>query len=151
MDYDQHNPENSNFPYNLNQSNQNQNNIDNIEKINNTLDDNYKKYIMNKNQKVQYTLDIDSSREEINSKEEIIQTKDEEEIENLGTGKFRFLNTITEQEDNKKEKELNDEKQDYIITVNSYLLLKNIKKILYCKYNIIKKYFFNFYFFVNNS
>ena len=115
MDYDQHNPENSNFPYNLNQSNQNQNNIDNIEKINNTLDDNYKKYIMNKNQKVQYTLDIDSSREEINSKEEIIQTKDEEEIENLGTGKFRFLNTITEQEDNKKEKELNDEKQDYII------------------------------------
>ena len=115
MDYDQHNPENSNFPYNLNQSNQNQNNIDNIEKINNTLDDNYKKYIMNKNQKVQYTLDIDSSREEINSKEEIIQTKDEEEIEHLGTGKFRFLNTITEQEYNKKEKELNDEKRDYII------------------------------------
>ena len=115
MDYDQHNPENSNFPYNLNQSNQNQNNMDNIEKINNTLDDNYKKYIMNKNQKVQYTLDIDSSREEINSKEEIIQTKDEEEIEHLGTGKFRFLNTITEQEDNKKEKELNDKKRDYII------------------------------------
>jgi len=115
MDYDQHNPDISNFPYNLNQSNQNQNNMDNIEKINYTLDDNYKKYIMNKNQKVQYTLDIDSSREEINSKEEIIQTKDEEEIEHLGTGKFRFLNTIREQEDNKKEKELNDEKRDYII------------------------------------
>ena len=115
MDYDQLYPENSNIPFNLNQSNQNQNKLDNIEKINNSIDNNNKKYIINKNQKTQYTLDIDSSREEINSKEEIIQTKDEEEIEHLGTGKFRFLNTITEQEDNKKEKELNDEKQDYII------------------------------------
>jgi len=115
MDYEQLYPENSNIPFNLNQSNQNQNKLDNIEKINNSIDNNNKKYIINKNQKMQYTLDIDSSREEINSKEEIIQTKDEEEIENLGTGKFRFLNTITEQEDNKKEKELNDEKQDYII------------------------------------
>ena len=115
MDYDQHNPDISNFPYNLNQSNQNQNKLDNIEKINNSIDNNNKKYIINKNQKMQYTLDIDSSREEINSKEEIIQTKDEEEIEHLGTGKFRFLNTIREQEDNKKEKELNDEKRDYII------------------------------------
>ena len=116
MDYDQYNPEeNSNFPYNLSQSNQNQNNFDNIEKINNSIDGNYKKYTENKNQKMQYTLDIDSSREEINSREEIIQTKDEEEIEHLGTGKFRFLNNINEQEDNKKEKELNDKKQDYIV------------------------------------
>ena len=116
MDYDQYNPEeNSNFPYNLSQSNQNQNNFDNIEKINNSIDGNYKKYTENKNQKMQYTLDIDSSREEINSREEIIQTKDEEEIEHLGTGKFRFLNNINEQEDNKKEKEQNDKKQDYIV------------------------------------
>ena len=116
MDYDQYNPEeNSNFPYNLSQSNQNQNNFDNIEKINNSIDGNYNKYTENKNQKMQYTLDIESSREEINSREEIIQTKDEEEIEHLGTGKFRFLNNINEQEDNKKEKELNDKKQDYIV------------------------------------
>ena len=108
MDYVQYNPENSNIPFNLSQSNQNRNNLDNIEKINNSIDDNYKKYVMNKNQKMQYTLDIDSSREEINSKEEIIQTKDDEEIEHLGTGRFRFLNNITEQEDNKKDKELND-------------------------------------------
>ena len=115
MDYVQYNPENSNIPFNLSQLSQNQNNLDNIEKINNSIDDNYKKYIMNNNQKMQYTLDIDSSREEINSKEEIIQTKDEEEIEHLGTGKFRFLNTITEQEDSKKERDLNDEKKDYIV------------------------------------
>ena len=116
MDYDQYNPEeNSNFPYNLSQSNQNQNNFDNIEKINNSIDGNYNKYTENENQKMQYTLDIESSREEINSREEIIQTKDEEEIEHLGTGKFRFLNNINEQEDNKKEKEQNDKKQDYIV------------------------------------
>ena len=115
MDYCQYNPQNFKYPFNLSQSNQNQNNLDNIEKVNNSIDDNYKKYIMNKNSKMQYTLDIDSSREEIHSKEEIIQTKDEEEIEHLGTGKFRLLNTITEQEDNKNEKELNDEKQDYIV------------------------------------
>ena len=116
MNYDQYNPEeNSNFPYNLPLSNQNQNNMDNIETINNSIDGNYKKYIMNKNKKMQYTLDIDSSREEINSKEEIIQTKEEEEIKHLGTGKFRFLNSITEQEDNKKELGLNDGKQDYIV------------------------------------
>jgi len=115
MDYDQYNPENSNFQDNLNQSNQDQNNLDNITKINNSLDENNKKYIMNKNQKMKYTLDIDASREEINSKEEIIQTKDEEEIEHLDTGKFRFLNTISDKEDNKKEKDVNDEKQDYIV------------------------------------
>ena len=117
MNYDQYNPEeNSNFPYNLPLSNQNQNNMDNIETINNSIDGNYKKYIMNKNQKMQYTLDIDSSREEINSKEEIIQAKEEEEeIKHLGTGKFRFLNSITEQEDNKKELGLNDGKKDYIV------------------------------------
>ena len=114
MDYNHYDPENTN-PYYLSQSNQNQNNLDNIQKINNSIDDNYKKYVMNNNQKMQYTLDIDSSREEINSKEEIIQTKDEEEIEHLGTGKFRLLNTITEQEDNKKEMPSNDEKQDYIV------------------------------------
>ena len=114
MDYVQYNTENSNFPYNLSQSNQNQINLDNIEKINNSINDNYKKYIMNNNQKIQNTLDIDSSREEINSKEEIIQTKDEEEeIDHLGSGKFRFLNTFSEKENNKKEIEMNDEKQDY--------------------------------------
>ena len=115
MDYDEYNPENSNFPINLSKSNQNHNNLDNIEKINNSIDDNYNKYIMNKNQKTNCSLDMDSSREEINSKEEIIQTKDDEEIEHLGTGRFRFLNNITEQEDNKKDKELNDGKQDYIV------------------------------------
>ena len=55
MDYEQLYPENSNIPFNLNQSNQNQNKLDNIEKINNSIDINNKKYIINKNQKMQYT------------------------------------------------------------------------------------------------
>ena len=69
-----------------------------------------KNYIIENNYYNQYFLGINSPyQEEINTKEDIIQTNDEDELENLGTGKFRFINTQAEKEiKNKRNKYLND-------------------------------------------
>ena len=74
-------------------------------------------YIINKN----YLIDNNNNpyQEDINSKEEIIQTNDEDELENLGTGKFRFINT-------QAEKEINIKKRNKYINDNTNYSIENI-------------------------
>ena len=67
-------------------------------------------YLNTINPKIEYPLDLSSSQEEINSKEDIIQSKLTNEIQSVATGRFRYMNTEGEQE---KEKEtINDTQQD---------------------------------------
>ena len=47
-------------------------------------------------------LDMNTSQEEIDSKEDIIQTKNEEKKTRLSRGKFRFVNTHADKEEKKK-------------------------------------------------
>ena len=55
--------------------------------------------------KLQPSVDINSSQEDINSKEDIIQTRNEEyeNMKNSG-GKFRFINPHNDQEEKIKNK-----------------------------------------------
>ena len=114
-----YNPGNLDVNNEITKSNNYPNNLDYIQNeknMNNLLDEHFRKYLVNKCPKSKYNLDVESSEEEINTKEDIIQTKNDDEIEHISTGRFKFTYNQLEQEDiNKieKEKELNNDKNNF--------------------------------------
>ena len=117
MDYDYYNPEeNSDFPsYDLRSSNRTPENLENQDKANNIINDHFKKYLMSKNPQLQSSIEMDSSQEEeINSKEDIIQSKTDEEIEGIANNKFRYSNPKSDLDfKNDNEKESNYDQNNY--------------------------------------
>ena len=96
MNYYYYNQNNSDSPYN----------IYNISSSNNNFENN--------NYNNQDDLGLNVSQEQINSQEDIIQIKNEDEIENSGSGKYRFINIQAEKEDKMKSKnEFNNDKINY--------------------------------------
>ena len=118
MDYYYYNPDNIDLNKEISKSNNYQNNLDiiqNDDNMKNLIGEHFKKYLINKSPKIQYKLEIDSSKEGINSKEDVIKTNNDGEIQHLGTGKFRFIANQSEQNNinkNEKEKELNYDKNN---------------------------------------
>ena len=118
MDYYYYNPDNIDLNKEISKSNNYQNNLDiiqNDDNMKNLIGEHFKKYLINKSPKIQYKLEIDSSKEGINSKEDVIKTNNDGEIQHLGTGRFRFIANQSEQNNinkNEKEKELNNDKNN---------------------------------------
>ena len=91
-----------NYPYNIYNIFSPKTNSENIDK--------YKNEFINN----QEALDINMSQEEINSKEETIQLNDEDEIEEINTGKFRIFNGQVENENkNNIRNEYYNDKMNY--------------------------------------
>ena len=86
MNYYYNSQNNSDYPYDLYDKSSSKNNTE------------------NKNLNNQGDIDINTSQEEINSKEDKIKINNYDEIENSGHGKFRFINTQAEREDKIKNK-----------------------------------------------
>ena len=93
---------NSDYPYGLSSSKNNHENTEENESENNTYQNPFEKYLIQNNQKMQEYFDINSSQEEINSKEDIIETKNEDEIRHSSKGKFKYGNNKSSQEDKNK-------------------------------------------------
>lgn len=86
------------YPYEISSSKKNQENSE--ENDDNFIYENpYQKYLMEKNNRIQNGLEMNTSQEEINSKEDIIEIKNEDEIMPSDRGKFRFVNAQAGQKD----------------------------------------------------
>ena len=92
------------YPYNINDDYSSKNNYQNNEK--------YKDELFN-NQKA---LNMHLSKEETNSKDDILEINNEEETDNLGTGRFRLINTQEEKEKKIKENNENNNDEDNFST-----------------------------------
>ena len=120
MDSEDSNQDNSDYQDEQATSKDNIKNYDNEQNENDIIEDHFRKYLMGKNPQMQSSIEMDSSQEEINSKEDIIQTKNEDKIEHLGTGRFQMaLSNHSDHEDkenseneNENENELDTEKND---------------------------------------
>ena len=99
--YYYNNQNNSDYPYGYSSSN-NYNYpeyMDENQRENNIYNNPFQKYLMPNNPKTRGYLDLNSSQEEINSKEDIIETKSGDEIALPERGKFRFVNNQIGQDD----------------------------------------------------
>ena len=99
MNYYYNSQDNSDNLYDISPIQNSSGNIEDNQNENNIYENPYQKYLMQNNPKMTKAFDLNSSQEEINSKEEIIETKNDEEILNSGSGKFRFVNTKAGKED----------------------------------------------------
>ena len=87
-----------NYSYEKLSSKNNQENSE--EKDDNFIYENpYQKYLIEKYNKRENCLEMNSSQEEINSKEDIIKIKNEDEIMRSSRGKFRFINAQASEKD----------------------------------------------------
>ena len=100
MNYYYNTREDDNYPYEISSSKRNKENEE--EEDNFIYENPYQKYLMEKSNKMMNCLDMNTSQEEIDSKEDIIQTKNEEKKTRLSRGKFRFVNTHADKEEKKK-------------------------------------------------
>ncbi len=106
MNYYYNTREDDNYPYEISSSKRNK---ENEEEDDNFIYENpYQKYLMEKSNKMMNCLDMNTSQEEIDSKEDIIQTKNEEKKTRLSRGKFRFVNTHADKEEKKNKKDKKD-------------------------------------------
>jgi hypothetical protein len=84
------------YPYDDYMQNENENNLKTY-KYENRINPN------KKSPGYEYPLDTSSSQEVINSKEDIIQTQDENDIQNINTGKFKYTNSETDMDQDNKD------------------------------------------------
>ena len=116
----------SDYPYDISPSKNYSENIEENQNEINAYENPYQKYLMQKNQKMKRDLDLNSSQEEINSKEEIIETKNDQEIMNSGSGKFRFVNTKAGKEDKIDKNNFSTPNNNYKNNDNSNKITNNI-------------------------
>ena len=125
MNYFYNSQDNSDYPYDISSSKNYSSNIEENQNENNIYENPYQKYLMQNNPKMARDFDLNSSQEEINTKEEIIETKNDEGNMNSGSGKFRFVNTKAGKED--KIDKINFSKQNnYKNNDNSNKITNNI-------------------------